>query len=115
MPTIDSSLRQRLVAKYGTSVNLEAGSPVASDILRDLVHELSADDSESEEAGYDKSYVEGYNRQDYTRTNYSRYDRTDDTVAEAGGEQIGAEIRPELDRLIIERLRAAAPAMRAGK
>jgi hypothetical protein len=109
MPILSEDLRRRLVAKYGTGVNLEASSQVVSDLLKDLASGFAGKvvfDPGSVMA-YDKTYTEGYNKEDYSRSSYQRYDRTDGGIYEDIFEKVFAEIRPELDKLVIDKLRVS--------
>jgi hypothetical protein len=109
MPILSEDLRRRLVAKYGTDVNLEASSQVVSDLLRELASGLGEKvvfEPGAVEA-YDKTYTEGYNKEDYSRSSYIKYDRTDGGIYEDIFENVFAEIRPELDKLIVEKLRVS--------
>src|SRR4051794_16392999 len=113
MPTLNEALRRRLVAKYGTNVNLEARSDVVADLLRNIADQLhvsavqTSEYSKSKPSSYSRTYQQGYNKENYSRSEYSKYCKTS-----AGGSsaesfaRLVAEIRPELDKLIIEKLRA---------
>ena len=108
MPILSEDLRRRLVAKYGTGVNLEANSQVVSDLLKELasgIGDVAIDPGTV--MAYDKTYTEGYNKEDYSRGSYQRYDRTDGGIFEDIYENVVSEIRPELDKLIIDKLRVS--------
>jgi hypothetical protein len=109
MPILNEDLRRRLIAKYGTGVNLEANSQVVSDLLKELASGIG--DQAILDPGtvmaYDKTYTEGYNKEDYSRGSYQRYDRTDGGIFEDMYEDVLSNIRPELDKMIIEKLRVS--------
>jgi hypothetical protein len=110
MPTLDETLRRRLIAKYGTSVDLQSQSGVVSEVLRDVADQIQADALDlAVLQKYDKTYTEGYNREGYSRANYTRYDRTDGDMYIKIFEEVIADVRPELDKLVIEKLRAKTP------
>lgn len=72
-------LRERLIAKFGTSISLAAESPALAELLDeiDVLSPVPRTRAE-EDDGYQKHYVEGYNKVDYSRVNYSKYDKTDE-------------------------------------
>jgi hypothetical protein len=118
MPTLDESLRRRLIAKFGTTVNLESQSAVVSEMLHELATELRLPSGGLGGVdSYDKTYSEGYNKEDYSRGRYSRYDRTDGGIYEDIYDDLITAIRPELDKLVVARLRdrAASAATDAAK
>jgi hypothetical protein len=112
MPTLDEALRRRLIAKYGTSIDLQSQSGVLSEVLRDVADQIQAGALVDLGAlqKYDKTYTEGYNREGYSRGSYTRYDRTDGDIYERIFEEVIADVRPELDKLVIDKIRAKAPA-----
>lgn len=107
MPILNEELRRRLVAKYGTNVNLDTSSRAVSALLKELAADLLADPIGEAAAGYQKTYTEGYNREGYSRADYTRYDRTDGSIYEDLFDDLMTQIRPELDKLIVEKLRKA--------
>lgn len=102
MPTINENLRKRLIAKYGTELNLES----RDDLLNELIKEISAEAfiPIGLKDGYDKHYTEGYNKMDYSKSDYSRYDKTNDFDFDIMKEVI-SDIRPELQKLLLEKIR----------
>jgi hypothetical protein len=98
MATLNDAVLIKLREKYGDSVQLTSGTPLLHDILTELGHL----DPIGPLAGYDKTYTEGYNKEDYSRGDYHRYDRTVDVY----NDRIH-EIQPEIDKLILERLKAS--------
>jgi hypothetical protein len=111
MPSLDDDLRKRLIAKFGTSVNLEAGTPVVRELLAEIAAELAEGDNPPS-PNYNKSYTEGYNKEGYMRADYNRYDKTyekTELIGYVDPQILVAELGPELERLIssilVERLR----------
>lgn len=98
-------LRERLVAKFGTSISLAAESPALAELLDEIdVLNPVPRAREEEDDGYQKHYVEGYNKTEYSRVNYSRYDKTDEghytgtaNGNGAGDEAIVARLREQLE------------------
>lgn len=99
MSSMNEELRRRLVARFGPSINLESNSSVIRELLDEidfLNPNIVADDQ------YDRTYTEGYNKEDYSKGSYSRYDKTNDEWDES----IRERIQPELDKLVVEGLRS---------
>jgi hypothetical protein len=118
MPTLDQALLRRLALKYGPTINLESDSEVLTEILRQLAAEEPA--AEEPKPGepteklvdlpsYDKTYTEGYNKENYSRSDYHRYDRT---VSGAGLNDEGLNIVPDADVTIVDRLRGPGAGQR---
>ena len=93
-------LRERLVAKFGTSISLAAESPALAELLDEIdvlsPHPRAMDDDD----GYDKFYTEGYNKEDYSRSAYTKYDKTADEASAVAANGNGAA-----DEAIVTRLR----------
>lgn len=97
MPTLNSEFKRRLLAQFGTT-NIEAKSELVAELLREIALEI--ENPRLDPNGYDKTYTEGYNKGDYSKANYSKYDKTN-----APYEEIMNVILPELERLVVEKLR----------
>jgi hypothetical protein len=97
MPTLSNELRRRLISQFGAT-SFEGKSELVAELLREIALEI--DTPHLDPNGYDKTYTEGYNKGDYSKANYSRYDKTN-----APYEEIMRVILPELERLVVEKLR----------
>jgi hypothetical protein len=130
MPTIDAKLHRRLIAKFGPTVDLRTNPGV----IPELFAELSKTFKSLAVRSYDKGYSKGYDKENYVR-HYNRYDKTYDKQSyvkyqkgydkesyvrsytrkeyskKSKGQYAvspGNAITPELDRLIVQKMRARA-------
>lgn len=94
-------VRRRLLARFGPSIDLETNPELVNEIVAEIAREEPFGSINL--ASYDKTYTEGYNKEDYSRSAYTRYDRTDDGHIWEEGQN--ALVLPELDRLVVDRLR----------
>lgn len=100
MPALDPSLLKKIMEKYGNKIDLEANSGILGDIVREVNGAIKFDPGIV--AGYDKTYSEGYNKEDYSRADYHRYDRTVDDFSKI--REIYKD--PVVDKILLDRLRS---------
>lgn len=84
--------------KFGPTIDLRAKPEVLSQILDEIRGETKIDILR---ASYYKTYYRGYDKEGYDKT-YTQYDKTVDgrTLADIAG-----AIIPDLDRMLLEKLR----------
>jgi hypothetical protein len=106
MSSDNEGLRRSLVAKFGTAINFESEPGVLTEILNEIANERINLGGRfgGTNAAYDRTYTEGYNKEDYSKAEYNKYDKTNN-IENITREAI-LEIRPELDKLVLERIRA---------
>lgn len=97
MSALDDFVLQRLRSRFGDEIDLTSDSPVVSAILAEIG---SFAGGLPPLAGYDKTYTEGYNKIDYSRGDYHRYDRTVDIA----DDRI-RRMQPAINKLIIDRMK----------
>jgi hypothetical protein len=100
MPTFDERLCAAIISKYGTKVDLAADTELLKDVISEIQREGSVHFPTGDDQNYDKTYTESYNKEDYSKANYSRYDKTADGDL---WDDIKKLVNPEVQRLIIER------------
>jgi len=106
MPVFDKNTLDKLIEKFGPTIDIQARPDVLAEILREVFHarEFRRPKAIDEgEAGYDKTYERGYDKTDnaYDRT-YNQYDKTVDNDLV---KQIANKIASEIDLHLLDKLR----------
>lgn len=105
MSQLNDHIVKNLIEKYGPKIRLESKKPAIAEVLKEIGTELSKKDPKLECASYNKTYTEGYIKEDYDKADYVKYEKT---YVKTDEEQIKnqSKIDKEADQLIIEKIRS---------